>query len=327
MAVRGEGKHKHQQRRHHMKKKKKQRHTDKDGNPTGNYPGCYRIESKDRYGRPDWIYYCRIKQDGKAIDCKHGRKSEGKSFTTTKNYRIKLIAGTEVPNQQKRAKKQAATRNHLAKTWERYGNERGGGKKVDGKHVRHNQQADYGCATSRYTLYILPVIGADTDLTTLTAKDFERVEAGMDHLGYSSQYHVLADLKKYCRMAGWVEDPNNKVSMPSAGSQKTDEDLTPEELARLQEVLRTHPNRIMADLLSFIMHTGCRAGECLRLRREHLDFNRHTVRLVDRKATKTNTRYINTHEQGSRGYPASPYQREYGSARQQRLHLPRQVRW
>ena len=76
-----------------------------------------------------------------------------------------------------------------------------------------------------------------------------------------------------------------KIEMPKVNNQKT-EDLSPAQLQRLLTVLEEHPDRQAADIMKLALYTGMRRTEMLRLKWEHIDFDRGFIRLVDPKGGK-----------------------------------------
>ncbi len=252
------------------------------------YPGCWYVPSTDTRGSEDRIYYCRYKRDGKTRDAKHGRKSEGKTWTTCSTFRAYLIAGKKTSNQEKRQEKKAATVNHLSNIWEIF-------KAAKGRNgIIHSEQTSFSTTFIRYKKYIIPAFGADKDLSTITPEDLDKFQLSistptpedLDKFQITTARmaqtvkHIIRLTKQLCAIAG----NEVKHQLPTVKNQVT-EDLTSSELASLKKVLASYPNRILADMLSLIMATGIRRGEALRLQVKHLDMKRGIIQLVDRKSS------------------------------------------
>lgn len=63
--------------------------------------------------------------------------------------------------------------------------------------------------------------------------------------------------------------------------------LSDDEIARMIEALRTEPNRVAADTLTFLMLTGLRRNEGLQARWEHVDLERERLFLPNTKSGKS----------------------------------------
>ncbi|HOI96698.1 MAG TPA: site-specific integrase [Syntrophobacter fumaroxidans] len=87
------------------------------------------------------------------------------------------------------------------------------------------------------------------------------------------------------------------IQMPAVHNERT-EDLTPDELAKLLEVLDEEPNTQVAHLMKMAIFTGMRRGELFKLRWTDIDFDRGFISIRDPKGGSSQTIPLNESARG-----------------------------
>ena len=149
-----------------------------------------------------------------------------------------------------------------------------------------------------YQKHIEPRFG-ERALDSITAMDIERMKLelkkGVNARGkpYSAQTikHQIVIIRRLYNMANkWGiyqgANPVSGVTMPRVDNKRT-EFLTDEEVSRLHAVLEDWPCRESAAFVKFALYSGLRRGEILKLKWDHVDFERSMVTLKEPKGGKT----------------------------------------
>lgn len=229
------------------------------------------------------IFYVRFKRDGKIVEAKAGGAIR-KQMTAAKaaTFRAQLIAGQALTPQEHREQERVATESEqnkptMTRLWEAFKV-----AKADHKSLKDD--------ISRWSKHLAPVFADKTpaDLVTL---DIDRLRIRLKdqkHLAPATIKQVIVLLKRiinYGVQRGLCPpfDPSRlHFQMPKVNNEKT-EDLTADELARLQDAIANARDWRAAGVLRLAMLTGMRRGELLALRWDHIDTERGFLRIVEPK--------------------------------------------
>jgi integrase len=237
------------------------------------YPGVFYREAKRKGGSGlEKVYYCRFKRGGKVIECKIGRQyADNMTPAKANRRRTEMVEGREDTPQVKREKARQKKWDFAA-LWKRYAEDKAGNKSI------HDDKL-------RYDKYLKKTIGS-REPHELRQIDFERIKrVHLKHLSPQSQKHVLALIVRLARYGARKELCQGLVTipeMPKVNNEKT-EDLSPMELKRLLKVLEEWPDQNTAGIFKMALVTGMRRGELFRLKWEHIDFRRKTVKIIEPK--------------------------------------------
>lgn len=252
------------------------------------YPGVYVATGKDAAtGKPDKIFYIRYRLRNPDGTWSEHTETAGRqhrdSMTPAKasHARTKKMHGDQLPNRERRAKAQAAklkrswTVNEL---WKEY------------KKTRADLK-DNGTTDSIYNKYIGPAFG-DKKPKEIQALDIDRLKRRqLKDKSPQTIAHVLELLRRLCNFGmkrGLCPGPGFTIQLPRVSNQIT-EDLSPEEMARLLEVIDHHleyqtPHRTGAYMIRLALLTGMRRSEMFRLCWDDIDWHRKNITLRDAKS-------------------------------------------
>jgi integrase len=125
--------------------------------------------------------------------------------------------------------------------------------------------------------YILPALGC-LKVADVTRADVERLHRGITRAGKPIRANrALACARTiFARAIGWGMRADNPARGGRDGVQMNAEDgrerfLAEAEIARLSEVLASHPERTTVALIRFLMMTGCRFGEAANVTWDQFD--------------------------------------------------------
>jgi integrase len=126
---------------------------------------------------------------------------------------------------------------------------------------RPSTKRDY---ESLLKLYIRPALGR-TKVSDVTHPDVEKLHREVATTAPYQANRVVAVLSKMCSLAvRWRMRPDNPVrGVERAVEHRRERYLTGAEIARLSEVLLTHPERVSANAVRLLLLTGARKGELL----------------------------------------------------------------
>ena len=239
------------------------------------YPGVYYIMAD---GNRERIYYIRYRKDGKIIEEKAGRQFVDNMTPAKANYiRSKRIQGDQLPNRQQReaakAREQAeANRWTIERLWAEYKARRPGLK---------------GLVTdeNRFVKHIKPAFG-NKEPRELAPLDVDRLRLRLlkTHAPgtVKNVLELLRRIVNFGRKKRLCEGFSFTIEMPKVDNLKT-EDLTPDQLARLLDVLDKSSDVQAAHLMKMALFTGMRRGELFRLKWTDIDFERGFIHLRDPK--------------------------------------------
>jgi len=227
-------------------------------------------------GKPERIYYIYYWKDGKKIEEKAGRQIEdGMTPARANALRADRVSGKSLPNTERRALKRQKENEviwTLSKLWKEY---------------KASTQMIKGVATdqSRFKRHIQPTLG-NKQLKELAPVDIDRLRIHLiKKLKPQTVKHVLGLLKRLSNFRvsrRLCEGISFKITVPKVWNLKT-EDLSPEQMKRLFEVIEksTHPHA--GDLMKLALYTGIRRGEMFKLKWDDVDFQRNFIRIREPK--------------------------------------------
>jgi len=234
------------------------------------YPGViYVMGNSIADGKPERIYRIRYRKEGKPIEENAGRQFQN-NMTPAKAsiLRARRIDGDQLTNTEKRNKisEQEAEENGrwtFDRLWEAY------------KESNPNLK---GIVTdeNRYQNHLHPIFG-EKEPKEIIPLDVDRLRVKL--LKKRAPQTVKNTMELLRRIINFgvkrrlCPGPDFTIQLPRANSQKT-EDLTPEQLSKLIEVLEEWPNIQVANLMKMALYTGMRRGELFRLQWNDIDNER-----------------------------------------------------
>lgn len=249
------------------------------------YPGVfYRISHGER------AYYItyRVRQPNghwKQHEELAGRANRDR-MTAAKAARVrsKRLTGREEPNRERRAKalkiKKVWT---ISALWQEY-------KKANPDLKSYK---DYN---SQFNRYIGPSFG-DKEPKEILALDIDRLRRRqLKDRSPQTVKHALELLRRICNFGikrSLCPGLSFIIQMPRFDNTKT-EDLTPEQLKRLLEVISYYtknrtPYNMAAYAMKLVLLTGLRAGELFRLKWEDIQWHRQNIKLYETKSGRPET--------------------------------------
>lgn len=258
------------------------------------YPGVYYINGKAiATGKPERIYYIRYRKDGKEVDEKAGRQHQD-NMTPAKAARVRTnrIEGRELPNNAKRTAEKAAKeakgdRWTINRLWDLYCE-----NKADNKSL--------GNEKLKYKKYIKPGLGKK-EPSDLIALDVDRLRLKFQRKGKKTMAARVLELLRrtinYGVKRGLVLQIGFKIEVPALNNQTT-EDLSPEQIKKLIEVLDADKDQTAANVMRLALFTGMRRGEIFKLKWDDIDFRRGFITLKDPKGGKDATIPLNDEARG-----------------------------
>jgi integrase len=243
------------------------------------YPGVTFIVGKSVVtGKNEKIFYIRYRKDGKQIEERAGRQVADKMTAARANQiRVNRIQGRQASNTERReavknAQKAEAARLTVSRLWGEYK-----AQKADNK----------GMATDRYRFekHIEPHIG-NKEFKDLVPLDIKRIENKMKRThSLTTVKHVLELITRLNNFATDLQlcpGLSFKIKKPTIHNEKT-EDLTPEQLSRLLEVIKKDDHEHAGNMMLTALYTGMRRGEMFKLKWQDIDFHRGFITLRDPK--------------------------------------------
>ena len=274
------------------------------------YPGVFQeIKISKKLRKEDTFFYIRF-YDSEGHE--HFEKVQGSKLTTgltaakANQVRTQKMTGQIPTNKDKRAKEkeikeQENSRWTLDRLWEMY--------QANGQAAKSRRSDIY-----QYRNHLQPVFG-DKCPHELTTWDFDKLRMGMSEK-YAPQTvkHIIAMAKRivnYGAKKGICDKFTFHIEMPFVDNQKT-EDLSPEQQAKLWEILENDPDRQAANFMKMILFTGMRRGELFKLTWGDIDWSNGFILLRDPKGVVNSKipmspacrEMLVTHE---RPHPQSPY--------------------
>lgn len=241
-----------------------------------NYPGVFYREAK-RLGGPgkERIYYIVFKKDGKVHEEKVGRQyADDMTPRRAAGIRAERIEGKRLSRKELRE----ATKEikwTIDRLFEQYVSD-----KPDNKSWRTDRY--------RYEKFLKASFGnkEPKDITPLDTHRL-RIQLSKTHAPQTVK-HVLVLLTRIINFGvkkGLCHGLGFKVEMPKVNNLKT-EDLTPEQMATLLQVLAQEPDIQAANFMKLALLTGMRRGELFKLTWNDIDFERGFIHIRDPKGRK-----------------------------------------
>lgn len=261
----------------------KRHHTD--------YPGVYYILgifiTSKKTKKPDKIFYIDYRKDGRRIQEKAGRQSQGMTAARASRQRADKINGRTLPNNEQREAEKAAklaekNRYTIFKLWEEY------------KRSKPNLK---GIVTdqNRFENYIMPSFG-QKEPHELLPLDIDRLRLSLLKKRTPGTVKNVLELlrriinfgtkKQLCTGIGF------KIEMPKVNNIKT-EDLPPEQMQTLLEAIEKDSHPQAGPIMLLALFSGMRRGEMFRLKWEDIDFDRGFIKIRDPKGVVDQTIPLN----------------------------------
>jgi integrase len=251
------------------------------------YPGVYTIVGKDPgTGKPERIYYLKYRRaDGKTIEEKAGRASEGWTTKKASDALVMRRKGLEPTNEEKRqaadAEKKRMTVDKLAEYYFKH------------RPRQKSQISD----KAKFNLHIKPELGTKIpeEIDPLSLDRF-RASLGKKksnrggNLSPTTVRHTMALLRAIINFGvsrNLTEGTRKKVPVPPMPANMKTEDLTPAELDRLKTALDAEADQDAADIVRLVMLTGARRAEVMKIQWADVDTSRGVWILRDRKDGRT----------------------------------------
>ncbi len=202
-------------------------------------------------------------------------------------YRSMLVEGKKQTPQEKRAAETAAkaaeaNRWTIDKLWDLYCE-----NKADNKSLKNEKL--------KYELAIRAKIGAK-EPGELVPLDVDRLRLKWQKAGKKTMSARLLELLRrtinYGISRGLVAPINFKIEIPRLNNQTT-EDLSPEQIKKLIEVLDADKDQTAANIMRLALFTGMRRGEIFKLRWDDIDFRRGFITIADPKGGQDQTIPLN----------------------------------
>jgi integrase len=244
------------------------------------YIGVY-FREVQRIGGPglEKVYYIVFKKDGKVQEEKVGRQyADDMTPARAASIRADRIENKRKSRKQIRQELETerlltADRWTLDRLWDEYKAQNQGAKSLftDENRYKKHLKAALG-SREPGTLTPIELDQFKTDLTRkgLAAATIRNIMELLRRLIHFAQNRQLCAVPVYLG------------ELPSVNNQKT-EDLSPQQMAKLWDVLEKEPNRTAANLMKIALLTGMRRGELFKLRWTEVDFRRGFIHICDPK--------------------------------------------
>ncbi len=246
------------------------------------YPGVYYREFR-RLGNSgtEKDYYVICKKEGKAIEEKVGRqyvddmtparasRIRGERIEGKRQSRKEIKAALVAKDQERK------NRMTIKKLWEKY-------KELNPqlKGITQDQ--------NRFDNYIKPIFG-DKEPQDLTPIEIDALRIKLlqtkEPATVRNILELLRRLLNYGKNKQLSSGINFTIEMPRVDNIVT-EDLTPDQLEKLMDVIEKNSDLPAAQMMHLTLHTGMRRGEMFRLKWVDINYNRGFIHLVDPKGGK-----------------------------------------
>lgn len=243
------------------------------------YPGVYYIERQAASGRGlEKIYYIFYRLNGKQIEEKVGRQYvDDMTPSRAAGIRAQRIEGKQLSNNERR-KEDRLTKDKwtIERLWDEYRKQLPGGDAT-------------ATDLSRWRLYLQKPFGTK-EPGHLVKLDVDRIRINLSKKrSPQTVKHVLALLRRVINFGvdhAFIAPLPFKIITPSVDNIKT-EDLVPEQLQRLFEVLNNTHLTTVATMMKLALFSGMRRGEIFKLQWDDIDFHRGFIHIVEPKGGKS----------------------------------------
>ena len=243
------------------------------------WPGVYQRECI-KGGKADLSYYISFKDGPKKVWEKVGMKSEGitpqVAADTRHDRTVRARHGEKAITAKQIKKQKILTNRHLDDIADAYFKQRGGSSQA-AKYDRY-----------RYDKHVKPVIG-QRPVASLTPLDMQRIKNNMAGKAAATVWGALEMVRRianYGKKVGLTPGLKFKIEMPKRDNEVV-QFLTPDQAARLLNVLDEWPAQDVARMLKLAMYSGMRRGEIFKLQDRDLDFDNGLIILRKPKGGRT----------------------------------------
>ena len=238
------------------------------------YTGIFHVD----LANGDQTFYMRYKKDGKLIEERAGRKTQG--WTAAKAYRLRTerLAGKSVSNSEKRSKDREAKRVknnqwNFRRLFDEYLSSR-----PDLKGRANDER--------RFKIYLEKDFG-NKEPDEITHFDIKRLRLKLTKkkLKPATVRHALEVLRRLSNFAvkhNLCSGIPFVIEMPQVNNIQT-EDLTSEQIDKLLHVLNEESDIQDANLVRFALFTGMRRGEIFNLKWSDINFRKKIIKIRDPK--------------------------------------------
>lgn len=241
-----------------------------------NYPGVFYIEgTSPATGKPEKIFYIRYRKNGKMIEEKAGRQfQDDMSPARANQIRAERVQAKSLSRKEAR-EAAAEIKWTVDRLWQEYT-----AHKPDTKSWRTDHY--------RYRKFLQPGFGGK-EPKDIAQLDLHRLRINLSKsLQPQTVKHVLRLLTRIINFGvkkGLCHGLAFKIEYPRVNNLKT-EDLNPEQLANLIEVINQEPDFMAANFMKLVLFTGMRRGELFKLKWEDIDFDRGFIHIRGPKGGK-----------------------------------------
>lgn len=235
------------------------------------YPGVYYIEGKSLHGdKTDRIFNVRFRKDGKSVEEKAGRASQGMTPARAAKLRAAKMDGKNPTNKERR--KAEDDRWTITRLWESY---------------KTNRQNLKGIVTdeNRFENHIKPVFG-DKLPSEIDPLSIDRLRIKLlKEKSPGTVKNIMELLRRICNYAHKKRLASGlpfTLEMPTVNNLRT-EDVTADQLRGLLEAMDADINEQAANLMKMILFTGMRRSELFKLKWTDIDEQRGFIKLEDPK--------------------------------------------
>jgi integrase len=242
------------------------------------YQGVTYIDGISREGKPERIYYIRYRKDGKQVEEKAGRSSQGITPARASIIRAERVAGKRQSNSEKRQQEEerqqaAAGRWTFNRLWAEY-------------KAQKTVYKGKGPDQNRYKNYIKEPFGGK-EPKELLPLDVDRVRMKMLKAGKSPQtvkltLALLRRLNNFGVKKRLCQGLNFIIEMPQVNNLKT-EDLTADQLEGLLQAIDADEHPQAGNLMKMVLYTGMRRTELFKLKWADIDEQRGFIKITDPK--------------------------------------------
>lgn len=246
------------------------------------YPGVYYRLAKRVGGRgQEKVFYIVFNRAGKVIEEKAGRQYADRMTPAKANrYRNDRIEGRrksrkEIRESRQAAKKAAAERYTIGKLWGLYTEANPDNKSLNNEKLKFERHLRSGIGKK--------------EPGALVPLDVNRLRLKLEKQGKRTTAARVLELLRRTINFGvnqMLIDPIRfKIKIPKLNNEVT-EDLAPEQIKKLIEVLDAEIDQTAADVMRLALFAGMRRSEIFKLKWVDLDFRRGFITLVDPKGGK-----------------------------------------
>lgn len=254
------------------------------------YAGVYYIlGTNPTSGKQEKVYHIRYRTRRPDGSWAEHSESAGRQYrdnmtpAKASHIRAERIRGHQLPNKERRAKAKEARQKRswtISALWEAYKDANPG---LKGMQVYE----------AIYNAHVHPIFG-DKQPKQITPMDIDRLRhrqmKGKSPKSVSNALELLRRLANFGNKHGLCEGPGFTIQLPKVHNEKT-EDLSPQELTRLLQVIDRHinernPSRFGAYAIKLALLSGMRRGEMFKLKWDDIDWHRRNILLRDAKSGK-----------------------------------------